>query len=463
MKNKKVQTMIFIIPLFLFTCLVLASCGSGSGTTSAGTGGVAFFLTDSLTDDLSEINITIRKIELLADDFRVTVFSGMKELNLLDLNNETELIALENNIPAIQYEKIRLYVVKNDIELIDRDGTPIMNKEIKLPGNGKIDLNPRSPFSVTAGEMLTIQLDMDAEKSLKLDENKNKYIFRPVIFIDIIDGTVPQDKLVRVKGVIRDIDEVNRKITLCLEESDNDCCVTIYVNDETSFFSSEPEGSPIEFEELAVGDTVTVIGFYSGSSSWIHEKSEDKDENSSCSMGLDALVIERGEFLKLRGTIASPVDTENPVIVQLQSGTKLYAWNGSLLREIKENELDQIEEGQTAEVNGILLLDPEPDILNAAFVLIDTSIVTKQRLSGEIADKDNSAKTFNLITMSGIVCVQAVYADIFLIQKTDHTYESIRISFMDLSNGQQVDLYGTHVSNECFEADTIIVFEVMND
>ena len=89
---------LLFVTFLLFAALFLASCGSGSGSgsgseakvlpvTADNTGSVAILLTDSPTNDFSEINITVTKIELMSDSSKATVFSGNRIINLLDLNN----------------------------------------------------------------------------------------------------------------------------------------------------------------------------------------------------------------------------------------------------------------------------------------------------------------------------------------------------------------------------------------
>ncbi len=483
MKLKNINNLFFVYPIFLFIVLSLASCGSGGGSGSdvsinapAGTGSVAILLTDSPTDDFSEVNITISKIELLSDDSKVTVFSGNKILNLLDLKNETTLFSIENNVPAISYNKIRLTVIK--VELIDKNGQ-LATKSVHLPGNGKIDLNPRQPFSVTPGEMLALQLDLDAEKSLKLDENKNKYNFRPVVFIDIIEN-VPPEKLLRIKGIVHDIDLINKTFRLCPDNNDldsyngasddvnnNGCCITVYVSDDTSFFSSEDGGQPIPFKDLAEGSSAAAIGFYKTDSS-INAESE------SCRLGLDAIVVQTGNFFKLTGTIKSDVDpvtdqfdfqvdpdqaveSVNPITVELQEGTKIYSTMGAALDE------SAIQENRRAEIDGKMVLasDPSlPDLLKATFISVDLDSILLDKLSGEIDNINHNAGTFDIITSVETLCVEiADDAQIFLITE-DGTLVSQMITFEDLDNGIQVDIYGSNNSaSGCFAADTVIAFE----
>ena len=475
-----------IFPVFILIVFSLISCGSGSDSgvslnNKSGTGSVAILLTDSPTDDFSEINITVTNIEFLSDDSIVSVFSGNKSgnkiLNLLDLKNETILFSIENNVPAISYNKIRLTV--SNVELIDKKGQPVI-KPVKLGGNGKIDLNPRMPFSVSPGEMLALQLDLDAEKSLKLDENRNRYNFRPVVFIDIIED-VPPEKLLRMKGIVLDIDLINKKFRLCPDKNDVDsytgssnydnnndsCCITVYVSDDTSFFSSENEGHPVPFEGLPEGSSSSIIGFYKTDSYM-------NDDSKSCNLGLDAIVVETGNFIKLTGTIVSEVNSVthqfdfhvdpnqavgsvNPIKVALQEGTKVYSTRGVAL------EKSELKVNIMAEIDGKIILDPDPivpDVLNAAFVSVDTDSITLDKLSGEIDNINDSAGTFDLITTDKTVCVEVTDdVQIFLI-KENGTLVSQMITFQALDNGNQVDIYdGNNSTSGCFIANTIIAFE----
>ncbi|UCH82155.1 MAG: DUF4382 domain-containing protein [Nitrospiraceae bacterium] len=478
---KNSETFSFVYVVFLCIAFSLTSCGSDSdsgvlGNEKTGTGSVAILLTDYPSDDFSKINVTVTKIELLSDESRVSVFSGNKIFNLLDLKNETTLLSVKNNVPAIQFNKIRLTVIQ--VELIDKNGQP-STKPVTLPGNGKIDLNPRKPFSVRPDEMLTLQLDLDAEKSLKLDENKNRYIFRPVVFIDIIGG-VPLEKFLRVKGIVHDIDFTKMKFGLCPDmndidsytgashdENNNSCCVTVYVSDETSIFGSEEGGRQVPFGYLAEGSSVSVMGFYKTNASI-------NDGSKSCNMGLDAVVVQTGDFLKLTGTIGSEVNpgtnqfdfqvdqdqavgSENPVTVEILEGTKIFSTLGIALDETA------IRVNTKAEIDGKIILNPDPnvpDILKATFISVDTDALTADKLSGVIDNINDSERSFDLLITDKTVCVEvADNVHIFFITE-DGTLVSRMIPFEELDKGHVADIYGSSKSaSECFAADTIIVFE----
>ncbi len=147
----------------------LTSCGSGdplgSSDTAPGSGTVALLVTDAPSDIFEEINITVIKAELLSDNGHVTVFEGERTFNLLELT-DARIFAIREGVTAGSYSKIRLTL--SDIELVDNMGTddPVDDAiyHPKLPGNGKLDLNPRGEFNVVAGGTLTIQIDMDAQQ-----------------------------------------------------------------------------------------------------------------------------------------------------------------------------------------------------------------------------------------------------------------------------------------------------------
>lgn len=199
------KKMVFLsIVVFLVTLLAagifLISCGGGGGsgssgasTDSASTGSVAVLIADSPTNEYQNIWLTITEVSLIpvSDGAPVVIFqsaAGLK-VDLLEYRDEDYLLRVKRDVPAGQYSKIRLQV--SDIEVTPKPGTtpPCANLEIKLP-SGKIDLNPREPFTVTKGGNLSIRLDIDANKSINLHKagKSGKCIFRPVVFVDIEEG-----------------------------------------------------------------------------------------------------------------------------------------------------------------------------------------------------------------------------------------------------------------------------------
>jgi hypothetical protein len=107
-------------------------------------------------------------------------------IDILDHRDEDFLLKIHRSVPAGQYSKIRLRVT--DIDLVPANGSTIVT-DVKLP-SGKIDLNPQGPFTVAPGGTLTIRLDIDANKAIHAHPSgdPNRYIFRPVVFVDIETG-----------------------------------------------------------------------------------------------------------------------------------------------------------------------------------------------------------------------------------------------------------------------------------
>ena len=196
---EKINYRKLLVPL-LFLALMVAlmiNCGGGGGGSSAvsasGTGTVALYLTDSPADDYEHIWITITEVSLIPENGGETVVifedpAGV-EKDLLALQDEESLFHVRRNVPAGTYSKIRLDVSRIRVEAKPGVTAVCADMElIKLP-SGKIDLNPRAPFRVVPGGVLSITLDVDACKSINLHPTgQGKCIFRPVVFVDITEG-----------------------------------------------------------------------------------------------------------------------------------------------------------------------------------------------------------------------------------------------------------------------------------
>ena len=186
---------------------MLAGCGDGSSTTvvsNSGTGTVVVVVTDAATDEFLQIWVTVRKVELLARRATSRCSRAGACSTCLSMRDDARLLSLGHEVPAGDWSKIRLHV--EDVELIrvvaredagtivecPDDVTPdpgFVCESIhpKVGGNGKIDLNPRGPITVRPGELVFVQLDLDAQKSIHIVETGNdRFIFRPVVFVDTV-------------------------------------------------------------------------------------------------------------------------------------------------------------------------------------------------------------------------------------------------------------------------------------
>lgn len=462
---------------------VLVSCGSGGsggggGDTSSArnTGSVGILLTDGPTAEFDVINITLREIRLLSDNGSETIFSGSKTIDLLKMRSHSELFTLTTDVASGKFEKIRLIVDKIELIKLDTDGNVAESHDVKLSGHGKIDLNPRGPFYITAGETLLIQIDIDAEKSLKIHESGNgKWHFRPVIFVDII-GHQQDNRLVRLSGEAAEVDPAAGTLELCgtRVNQDWDGCIDVDAA-QSSIFDTN---GALTLDNIVKGDEVTVIGFLRPAAADERHDDDDDDDNGyhehdddyeHHNLLMEAVVIEvgaPGSFISLNGSAHSaPADamavfdyeidpgqgfvTGQHIDVQLLPDTRIFSRKG------QELDFSVIEVGTKATVDGVLMLsNTTPDTLNAALVVLDVSSTTQ--LTGEIGTLQ--AATLTLLTDDGDRCVAFDDdTDVFMVTLLDDGSLATRITVADLENGQKIDVFGAEGTSGCFVAQNIIV------
>ena len=411
---------------------MLTACGGGgggsgsavigSGTGATGVGAVGIVLTDKPANlgEIDEILMTFTAVELLGDDDqgKVTLYNGPPRgpFDLLTLEHEARPLAFSSDVAAGTYCKIRLTLI--DLELVFNNGEP--NYHPKLPGNSKLDLNARKCFDVSPGATVYLQLDMDA-RSIHVVQtgNKKQYNFRPVVFIDVMQGNFPA-KLVRLQGGV--IGEINRQdgtLLLCEFQYGQgarggaDDCMTVVISRDTSAFDNidndgvndASSGDAIPLADLLmpqrVGEEpVTVIGRLSGG-----------NQDNGNRPVLEALVVELGGFLNLDGSVASGasdirfnmnvdpnagIQTGGELPVALQAappggnGTKILSASGDALPGAA------IVPQRSVTVDGVLILgQTSPDYLNSALVIVDASDGSgNQQASGVI--EGLSADTLSL-------------------------------------------------------------------
>jgi len=387
--------------------LVLSGCGGGGGSeggatsSAAATGRVAVVLTDAPTDDFIQVFVTVTRIDLLADENadeadgedgedgggdRVTIFEGRETFDLLALENVSDPFVLAEDVPARRYEKLRMEV--EDIELIRRDSSGgLESVRPRLPGGGRIDLNPRGGFDVEPGGLLAVRLDMDAKRSIdpdsiKINEKGNgPVIFRPQVFVEIMSVEDP-GRLLLVEGVVEEIDREASPVELRLcevaihlrterEVSDRPC-LTVFVEEGTSIF--DRDARPTDLDAIFLGDRAAVFGRF-----------DEAHEDDETTLAIAAELIElggseafgvftgvvSGAFDEASGTLLVDLDPtpgfaeESILEVELVEETRLFSRSGEAL------ERDSLVEGAGVEIDGVLVLSNDvPDRLRAAVLFV---------------------------------------------------------------------------------------------
>ncbi|MDH3673776.1 MAG: DUF4382 domain-containing protein [Gammaproteobacteria bacterium] len=475
----EIRARVLLALVLTFGFLVTGCGGSSGGSASFGsagpeTGTVAIVVTDNPTDDFDAIELSVMRIELLAaDGERVEIFSDPAgvTVDLLKLANFSELFALSQSVPAKLYDKIRLTLKELELVRKDQNGNDLDRIAVKLPGNGKLDLNPRTQFLVKPGGALIVQLDIDAKKSIHIvGTGSGAYQFRPVVFVKLIGGGV-LGKLVRLRGVIEDPVSDGAgggTFNLCPANpkalAERDRCVNVRVTDGTSLFNNIAD--PIAFEDLMkTGDSATVIGQLS------------RDDKA---LVLDAAVVEvgaPGTFTTLTGTVDAPTSitdtfgfTLDPaqggipagtsIQVQLQNETKVFSKQG------QELEFQSIQAGLTAAADGILLLsNTDPDTLKSTLIVLDLLKAQLVKLSGTVVEPIDSAtrQFFVENDIGGQECAVAA-PDARIVRITSSSSEGLTsdlAEFDALAPGQEVNVFGTSQQGACLVADTIVIFIVL--
>ncbi|MDH3646020.1 MAG: DUF4382 domain-containing protein [Gammaproteobacteria bacterium] len=469
----------------LTVLLAINGCGGGGGSTTelpvelapppVEKATVTVLLTDAPSDHFDEINVTISSIQLLGGSDPQTLFEGSETVDLLQLENFSDLFVVADDIDAGTYDKIRLRI--SDLELVglDEDGNVVESIHPSLPANGKIDLNPRGSFEVAGGDHLMLQLDMDARRSIHMTGN-GRYRFRPVVFVDVLSDRF-DGKNVRINGEITAIDEANSTMEVCQQRpsssSDDNAlmdgrtahCVTVVIDDETGIFDSD--GNAAAFVDLQVGDQVTVIGRFA---------MDDEFGDDGRLFVADVVTIgPPGTFERLEGTVLSAVDADNrfdfliapgqgfadgsTISVELQPGTHVVDDDGEPVG------ADQIQPDIIALVEGVVALSGDStDTLRAAYVVLDLMSEDGMgdddeiMLSGEVLTVDVANAGLTLSTDDGDRCVRLDDdTGIFEITVGDETSLTNSIELGDVIAGSPADVYGTEDIDGCIDASVIIV------
>lgn len=450
------MTVVRILTIFLAS-LVLGACsgsgGSGSAdgsansgapspgptTTTPPTGIVGLFLTDKPSDEFAQININVTEAVLIGDDGQESIFQGSKKINLLDLTNYNEPLIFDE-VLAGSYSKIRLYI--DELQLVPKDRSA--NIYPKLPANGKIDLLDQGGFEIVAGQTVIVEIDLDANKSIKITETgkARKYNFRPVVKVDVRTGDLP-DKLARFDGIVTELSlQPANSFVVCLNGM-LDNCADVRTNASTSFF--DENGQPTDYSALMVNDPVVVIGRYELEPKVLLRA--DVVEVGGSAEQINGKVVSKpvsGQFLLLQ-------DNGTEVLVEIQKGTRFFDATGELSP-------DALRIGADLEIEGVFpaqVSNVPPALFRAALIFFETEAA--QQLSGTIIEPlDAGKRSFGLSTSSGDTCARVDNGAAILLVNTTRS-EVIAGTFADLKVGQSVDVFGVIASDSCIDATEVIV------
>lgn len=476
--------------------VTLAACGGGGGSSESPpvsqpppaptTGTVAVLMTDAPTDQFCQILATVERIDLLGASGPTTVFTGPETVDILGMRNFSDVFAIADGVPVGTYEKIRLTL--SDLALVECNDAGEPEPESgwdrpKLPGNGKLDLNPRGSFQVVGGETLIIELDLDMTKSLHLVKagNSGRWQFRPVVFVTI----APDDtKLVRVFGEVRTLD--GTRFELCPAASpsstgdgamngtpDGKRCLDVATDAQTGIFGED--GLPSGLGGVVAGDPLTAIGFlesyYTGGGS-----------SRTSRLRLNAVVVELGPidtFERIAGAVATapggnsifeftPNGAPAAIDVLLQSGTRIFAIGSN-----EELNSGFIQPGTVGEVDGVFAdptTDPVTEPLRAALIVLEegatapaVSLIDRKIDATTPADPATTPPSGRITLeptdpVAAYDCVKTtVDTRILKITESATSSETEEVEFGTLAVDDVIDVYGSvdPADSTCVIADTV--------
>lgn len=469
----------------------LSGCGGDSRTkvvVTNGTGTAVVVVTDAPSDEFLQIWLTVTKVELLGANGPFTLFEGRRVLDLLALRDDVRLLSLGHDVPAGDWSKIRLTV--EDIELIRRvaegdvEGEEVACPADVIPGdgfvcesiapriaaNGKIDLGPRGPISVRPGELVFLQLDIDAVKSIHIHETgSDRFQFRPVVFVDAFTLSAPP-RPVRIEGTIEEIDLATQKLLLCgthrvfraaaLEDpGERSRCVDVRIGPETSTFDAD--GEPASLEDLAAGDEIAALGrFRIGTGEtlvfdavWIQQ------DGFAAGLWVSGEVLEgvAGDEFIIAPDADGPIQSD-ALVVRLRDGATLFSRAGQPL------DPSDLEPGLRVRAFGVFipLRHPTGPRLDASLVFAHAP-VELVRVRGTVTQPFAAAdRTIEIHattdTAVGPLCIALEPGDgVFRIADEGAVLLSERIEPSQLQVGEVVDVYG-RLAQPCFDAAALISF-----
>jgi len=482
------RTTSWTLASILAATLALGGCGGGGGGDSvlgapaARNATVSILLADAPSTQWDQAIATVTSVQLIGSAGTVTLFSGSRTLDLLKLRDFSELFAVSDQVPAGSYSKIRLQVTNLELRDLDDAGNVIDSQRTQLVGNGKIDLNPRGPFTLQGGDVVFVELDFDMDKALKLTTTGGgRIILRPVVFVNI-RTLQPDGRLARIHGRVTDINAGAGALRLCQSRfasaeppppvgQDGGFgavhCVTVRTDGATGIFDSD--GLPQDFTGLAVGEAVTAIGRLRPLDATRQGRGDDDFGYRGQPLALDAVIIEEGPFgtfRRVRGTADSAVDPGTQVFglgvapgqgfstgtvlpVQLYDASRIFNRRGVELHAA------DIEPGDALLADGVLHIGGAT-VLRSPLVILDPGPVPgAAELAGTVVSVDAAHMSLRVNDGSVDRCVDAAQAQVFAVSAADG-FSSTRIDLAGLRAGQHVVAFGVERLDGCFVADTLI-------
>jgi hypothetical protein len=201
------RTGVWIVSCLFLVCMFSACGGGGSGGSSSGDsmGTLSLSLTDSPTEGIRAIYVTIDRVEVhVADDeegYWEVVADPDKTYNLLELVDGVLEHLGAADLPTGSYTQMRLIIGLTPDGEVNVDGNAhqygnyllfegdTTQFELKVPSGIRTGIKLVHPFEIVEGLTVDLVLDFDAQKSIVTAGSSGQYLLKPTIkVIDTLDN-----------------------------------------------------------------------------------------------------------------------------------------------------------------------------------------------------------------------------------------------------------------------------------
>jgi hypothetical protein len=176
----------YIVPIS-FLLFFMTGCETDSESIAPlldeDTGHLVMYLTDAPTDDVSEVNIVVGRVEVHSDETGWTVIRNESEtFDLLALKNGETVVLSDTVLQAGTYTQIRLYIEEGSNVVVDGQ-----SHELIIPSGFETGVKLVGQFTVTGNERIDALLDFDVHQSLV--HAGTEYQLKPVIRFQVLNVT----------------------------------------------------------------------------------------------------------------------------------------------------------------------------------------------------------------------------------------------------------------------------------
>jgi hypothetical protein len=166
------------------------------------TGTIQVLVTDAPKHDVSRVELTVTEVEVhkAGSDGEsgnwTTLDIQEKTFNLLDLQNGLTMLLADGEIEAGKYTQLRMTVFE---VIVDYDD--VVGAKAEVPSD---KLKFVRPFTLEAGDNITLIVDIDAAKSVVVTggskPDKSKVLFKPVVKLQVVPGEGPGESAPMVQN-----------------------------------------------------------------------------------------------------------------------------------------------------------------------------------------------------------------------------------------------------------------------